>query len=1532
MTRATETKLRELKAALLKIKPRKLEELSAALLGNLLGVPVALARTGFQYGGDAGTAGRQDRFLRLEVKRYANKTRLDARELLGEFEQAIQADEALEAWILVSTRDASEQIERFLFARARSSGVPVVIIDWKDHSKPALAVLCSTAPELVTQFAGEVAGEIAKRLNRPLTQAAGELRRDFLTWVIGYTSISDAAKQHFRRVWRTPEASLASLGQDASGGSEGRPHIVRTSVSDDLDRWWKTARTPAPAIVLGREGTGKTWSVLDWLNTKIEQLPITLLLPASAFCAMRDPTASEVEEIIAHRLRDLTGARDLEFWTRRVQKLLSGSSDETAILLLIDGLNQEPTVDWNNVLRILQDKPFAGRVRLIITARKFYFKETLGELRGISFKPERIPVDQYSDGELDEILRQGDVSAAGWSPELRQMARNPRLLQLITSLSDDALERGPVTVHRLLWEYGRDSLGQRAGRSFSETEWHSWLRKIADRLRSGERIGYDELAMVTSRPDLDARDIRLRLSEIVDGHFFTVDAVRGLELNDSLVFHCLAVALIGRIQEEELLGYNEVEEYLRGWLEPIASLDERGEVLRAAANMLAASGQASGPIADAVVTAWLQSQNMTEEHRTEILQLANQLIEPLLTAVGKSGRYAHASARHAAIAAIRTVGNQRPEAVSAIARYAEGWLHSVRLDRRAGVGQPENGDSPTYLERAVGASAEGHVVVFSSHFSVGEVDADPVITSIPMLLEPFPLAPARNVFVAAAVHLAIRGMCPAWDGLKWICAFNNIDPDEMRDALRNAAREIGAMPVEPHVRASLRERVVALLLWLSGRDDDDLQAARIHPESERYIPYAKYCENPHESWLSLERRHAFQVLSNRKASVHSRISRLGDLWLDPTFTPPAKFVRELRAEFKRFPAQELYASRSYTPLELRFTECMPALARCAPDLLISLIRKRLTTQGGIKSVAYISHLLPTFFLALDKSTAVRIAIGSMPDGMDSAEWTFAKAAVLILKLSHQCAEVQVREILAEELEFTPEDLALSVKPLPPHSVDALIREFAANPQAMSTILSVLAVQDADCLSETAVDRLAEFAFDTSGQVTAQAFETLCRLSPKAFGRVLLERDWCWSDMDDPALSEHGSVALVQAAGNCSFREIAPRISPWLLLWAAREYGGNEDDIRLAVQVVTSIALRRDISLPELEVLVSIDRTAGHRPFTMTMAPMAHSEDSVMATMRRFANPEESRSAFQAAMNVTIERLREVRAQGGSLFLADVRAEDLIHAIKVCPEFVDEWLQGMEDGTREYRTRVHLAEGAFLALCEALLSVRSELGVALWRSLRHTMFVRHQSGGVDELVRMVFRTMPAPAAVSLAEELLNTAENDMQLFDICRCALQVGQRAWLSDIISGDKTSDLPWRNWRAELLEAFISDRSLPVSEAWPDHSSQTNCSYRKQHAAVWENQWACARHWANVYRKARSVREAFAAWVLFVATADRRVESIWSALCPMTGGDREFRKRVNVLINRHQLETAIRKRTERLEQNFLSRKPVGGIGPWASL
>lgn len=296
------------------------EHLAAALLSHLLDVPVTVAASGFQYGADAGAVGQ--RRLRLECKKYRDTTRFNERELLGEIDQALARDEALEAWILVTTRAVPEQIQQSLDSHGEQRGVPVVVIDWGDHEIPPLGALCIANPDLVERRLSIEAGAAARSLQSISGHAITSLRRSLEAWCLGLASLRQQSHRRLNKIWTSPRDSSATFGQNAAGGSQEK-RIRREAVHEDLDKWWNgSARNDAPAVVIGREGTGKTWAVLDWLTAKHEEQPAVLVVPSSSVNENVPFSESNLMQFLAERLHDVSGVRDATHWLRRINRLL----------------------------------------------------------------------------------------------------------------------------------------------------------------------------------------------------------------------------------------------------------------------------------------------------------------------------------------------------------------------------------------------------------------------------------------------------------------------------------------------------------------------------------------------------------------------------------------------------------------------------------------------------------------------------------------------------------------------------------------------------------------------------------------------------------------------------------------------------------------------------------------------------------------------------------------------------------------------------------------------------------------------------------------------------------------------------------------------------------------------------------------------------------------------------------------------------------------------------------------------------------
>ena len=386
----------------------KLEELAAALIGRLLDLPIAVAKTGFQHGGDAGPAGQQGRRFRLECKKYSDTTSLSDRELLGEIDHALARDEALEGWFLIATRAVPEQLAQDLIQKAERLGVPVVVIGWSNHTLAPLTAHCTLDPDLVEAHFSKAAGASARTLQPAAADALASLRRDLQAWVLGFEGLRARSHQKLNQIRTSPRTSNAELGQNAAAGAQPKK-VRRASVRAALDAWWQgAAHNDAPAAVIGWDGVGKTWATLDWLVDREADLPIILVVPSSAAACIASASEISIKRFLAGRLYELSGVRDVDHWMRRLDYLLQRPSTEGPVLtLFFDGLNQEPSVPWLPILKVLQGESFAGRVRVLTSTRTHHFEDRLSRLRGLVSAAVPITVDVYdvSPGrELDQML------------------------------------------------------------------------------------------------------------------------------------------------------------------------------------------------------------------------------------------------------------------------------------------------------------------------------------------------------------------------------------------------------------------------------------------------------------------------------------------------------------------------------------------------------------------------------------------------------------------------------------------------------------------------------------------------------------------------------------------------------------------------------------------------------------------------------------------------------------------------------------------------------------------------------------------------------------------------------------------------------------------------------------------------------------------------------------------------------------------------------------------------------------------------
>lgn len=1531
-----------LKHALQATKPADVENLVAALCGKLLNVPVAVARTGFQHGGDAGPAGRNDRYFRLECKRYADSSNLDRRELLGEIDHALARDEALEAWILIATQAVPEQVAQDLTQHGQRLGVPVLIMDCPDQALGYLSALCASAPDLVETLVSKDAAVHARALQPVATRAIGALRNDLQSWCLGFAGLRVQSHARLQKIWSSPHESHSVLSQDAAGGMRTK-RVRRASIHQALTDWWgDLSANGAPAAVVGSDGVGKTWAALDWLVDRKDLHPIIVTVPASAATSV-SPSETSVKEFLADRLYEFAAVRDRAHWLRRLDRLLRRPVEEGPVLtVLLDGLNQEPSAPWLQFLKVVQGERFAGRVRVVLTTRTFHFNDRLKGLRNLIDRPRLIAVGAYGTepgGELDRMLAFESLTQEDLRPDLIELASRPRLFNLVIRFRDRLVEAGQITVHRLLWEYGRDTLGERAG-SFSDSEWQAWLKEIAQKYREGIRqYTLRSLSETAARHDLTCKEVSARLSDIVDGRFAVETSSASWQLTPTVVAHALGAGLVWQLSNHLPQTFASLDAEIAQWLDPISGLDQRAEILRAAVSIVVEQGLADSDVAGVLLTAWLQTQNISEKHRNEIADLAPALAKALLDAVEQSSGSARSSARYWAIKCLRAVPRNDTAVRDRIVERASRWLRVISRDveLRPDAAEMEKRRSER-LQQRIGADVSGPRSVIGVRVELVDHDDDVLQVTISSLIDGYPLAPMLSIFELAAVALAVRRRSKYWDELKWLCFLNEIDPEETAAGLRRSSQEILQRAREPGVHADLPRRVAAVLLRLTGELPDEEEAAALEPDFDRALTYeSDYLPNPGRSFFALERRHATVVLRDTELSLHVRIQRTTQLWLDPMFEAPAEFVAELEAAAASIDVDKLDRTRGRTIEDIRFEELEPVLARCAPHALADLLRRKLR---GITSCASDSRLCSAhaavghLIIATPAEARAARILRSEQKHPDDHEESFAASRFLMIEVKDLDAFAQFDALIRADLTFVLKDFIHLLRRPTRQDVDTLVARYGAGSSLQQeTLLALLSAHPSE-LSDMAWQWVDGFAQNLEHRLRPLAFSTLGRADPDRLGRQLWAAVWSWRASEKLWVNHYGSHALIKASRTQSFDEVVPRLAPWCLLAAARERGADPAEVRLAARILGHVLEAETIEEPDLGSGISVEgMEQGAQPFAYSVE-VCRSPDEDLATAFKAAFDFDGQIKEQRrAEEVARVRLDEARSAGASLLLVNMEVEDLALVWEHAPEMFERWLDGYREPTLDFRRRVRLAETAYLAMCEVLLTHDPARGVPVWRALRETIATHYIGAAeVDDLTHMVFRAPPSEPVTNLRTELLSVqrTHTDAALCDLALAALYNGHAEWLHAVITTDLASPRVWRQRRGLTLAGFTTNNTLPVEGAWPESPIRTGYAELRCQSAKRRALDACARHWWREYMATDSPEHAYAAWILFTRSADRRA-LVWMQEDFSANEQDSFLtlKLAHAELNRSQRQRFARKRGEKWEKKFLGRDVGEGLGPW---
>ncbi len=1484
------------------------ERLAADLFCRLLGdVGVSVSKPGSQFGGDAGTAGLRRRYLRLECKRYKESTPLAPRALGGEVLEAVLKDSQLEAWVLASTKTVSETERNVARDGGSELGVPIVVIDWTEQPPGvginAMAALCAKWPDIVEKHIGKVAGDTARALTSHAGSTAENLHKDLETWNIGFNHLRARSHAHLKKVWTESAQSLATLNQDAAGGKAGVHLIERKDVLQALEGWWLGPRDPrSPAVVIGQEGVGKTWVSLDWLNRSAASLPIVVPVPASTFLSHRDFSEAGVRDLLALSLRWLAGSHQgTDYWRARIDRILERPVAEgVAVLLLVDGINQRPTVGWEALGQALQADSLAGKVRILFTTRRHYFETSMRQFAGLHFPSTQVPVGGYSPAELEELLRLNGMDKSDIPTGLLNLASTPRLFPLIVRLKNSDALRADATVLRLLFEYGKDVHQIRTNSAFTDDAWVGWLGSRAleyrDRLvktGSGARAAtIKDVASSLADPGISPEDVARRLSDVVDGDFFQVQGslvgAKKFVLKEQPTVLGLGIALLDSLEGAKNT-YEVVQAHALKWLEPVGAIDESADVLRAALAILSALGVSDGtPAAGALLVLWLNAQNPSASIERDALAFGESFPQSMLTVIEHSVSGSRSAALHYAVQSLRRLPRARTEDWGRITQRMLDWTSWVTLPNQAHLNDPNQyaKQHQKQLLTRIGTGTPGQVLVHGESLKLDYSHPGDPSAAIPGILEGHDLNPFVPVIRRAAVREAVRvefeSRC--WDGLRWVLLLGSQNQRQARIAIVQTADAILASAPEAGVHPRLRNRIAAYLLRLTGIEEHEVKASQINETFGSALEYDKdYLRNPGQSPFELEFRHLDPVLNDSSLPVGWRLNKLTNFLAVPNLKVPADLIAPVKTALATQTFERVNEIGQTTAEGHELERLESLAARLAPAELAEMSRRRLTALAARKGdTKYWSALAAPEMLLVAQEAQTSAFSALRTASADPQRNEPANTWCLQLELLHKPLKEQLELLVNATNFYFLTDLVAVVR----HATAAELHDFLrANEKervkAANVVMQVMAYQTPQA-ADALVQELLPFLDSGDKELRAVAFVALAVCSPELAGRTLISRNWK-PDATDPWAAHYGSTAIAAATKHLDFGDALALIAPWRWLDAAVMRGGKPAELELATRRTLAVLDVPADTLTSAEGVLSVRVPKPSELARVLVTEPTTSSNNVGEFLRQTSrNPDEVQERMDQLAKDATATIDKVRSGGHSLYLHTFSYATVEAAYKASPAAWEDLLEGAEVQSTTFLRRVHSAEGLYLCLCDVLLAHAPGKGLRLWRALADGMKVRFNGPAkISDLVHIAMRAPDSAEVNSVRAELTNLirCNTDQDLFELVIACQMHGREEWLDDFIDADLTSDQPWRHKRAAVLKAFHHSPAID-NLRWPEGQTVSSLRTLQCNLLRWTNRAVLAKHWWERFLSATDADTAFAAWHLFLGSADRRAW-VWRSQRP---------------------------------------------------
>ena len=598
--------------------PGGFEGLVAAALTHVSGVDFRVVKSGHQHGTDVRSVPHNLFRVGTEVKRYAKDTALSRDRLMDKITEASTAVQPVDLWVLAVSQYVDASDREALDLHGASLGVGVLVLDCpKDLSLLSeLLVLCATRSvecESILDPQRNLSEELSViRRASGYNEKRMRLKRQLLDAAVGYESARAACGRWMAEAQDSLSKSKWRLGGHHNLNEPELGIVVRRKTVDAALDTWYASDDPVTAL-LGDEGTGKSWAVLDWerrLRFGVRNAPLTVFIRA------QDIRTAGASASIAEALAQQTEARDREFWRRRLRLWESSGRTDVRLLVLLDGLNENPEFKgWSDWLQPLSEDGVAGIYRVAVGCWSNWWRHRLFELRDLSPKVREIQVTGFDDEEMSEIFDAMCVEAAELPPALVELMRVPRLCALAFRHRKRMKDSGDLTAERLIYEDWKDRLEVRGVLTgLSDEEMRDFIAEFGKKLRHDveQDVKRREIVETLSDPSgKSSMELEPAITELTSGGWLKVIAANTYKVKEDRIPFVLGAALVKVLSMAP--SPREVESGVAEFLDPLKQSSLAVATLRSAVTIALLDSPETSTVSRALLIAWVEQPNFSND-------------------------------------------------------------------------------------------------------------------------------------------------------------------------------------------------------------------------------------------------------------------------------------------------------------------------------------------------------------------------------------------------------------------------------------------------------------------------------------------------------------------------------------------------------------------------------------------------------------------------------------------------------------------------------------------------------------------------------------------------------------------------------------------------------------------------------------------------------------------------------------------------------------------------------------------------------